>query len=795
MPYLITKLMHIATPLLITCLISTVASAGEQEPVAGIIVDQESQEPLTGAHVLIRNTFTGTNTNRDGAFELEPESFPVTLLVRYVGYETREVDIETPQQDLVIELEPGVVVMDELVVTDEDPALQIMQRVIERKQLWQEDLESWKAETYTRQNLNNDEGIVSITESYSTTWWHHDKGSREVITDQQQTNNLLDEDNFAASSYLPNFYDDEINLSGFDMIGVTHPDALDYYDFEIIEQREMEDHTIYDIKVIPKRRLQPLFEGEVSVHGGEYALLEVRLEPGDAVFFPPPVENMEIRYDQTFSNYGDDFWLPAGIRMSGSFDIGFPGLSIPQINLHQEASILDYEINPTVPDSLYEDEQGIRRDTAAIAQSLRFELDGHYIPLSEQETRAYQEIDTTQTLAEAFEPSGFLTRFLDTSEGGGEFSIGPSSAGSADGSNFSFGPDARYNRVDALYLGITPSLKLESGWYAEGLLGYNFGQDNLAFGGEIGHGFGTYQGAVRYESNTSERLTSDHYGRILTSAGPLFGLDDYFDHYQRDHLELRLSRRFNRFTPGLTYNLEDHSSLDRVTSYSFPGGFAQRGNPAIDDGRLSSVGLNLSAGNRPAPFGVTGNSGLKLSVEHSNKDLLGSDFSFTRAEANIDLRIDTFLQRRMMPNALDLRLRAFTSTGDLPYQRFMGIDGSMTGLTPFGAFKSSPNRQIEGEHGVALFWEHNFRTVPFELPGWQRWAENGLGLILTGGHGRTWIAEETLEELPGNPHFDDQWRHEIGVSVNNVFQTLRLDASYRIDEPGLYFGVSLSRFF
>ena len=778
------------------CLISIGGVSAEgSNIISGKVIDQQTRQPLTGAHVLIKDSYVGTNTNNDGVFELNPESSSVTLVIRYVGYETREVQVDADQTELLIELEPGTVVMDELVVTDEDPALRIMQRVIERKKLWREDLKSWKAETYTRQNLSNDDGIVSITESYSTSWWHHQLGSREVITDQQQTNNLLDEDNFAASSYLPNFYDDEINISGFDMVGVTHPEALDYYDFKIIEQRELEDDTIYEIKVIPKRELQPLFEGEVSVLGSDYALLEVRLEPGDAVFFPPPVENMDIRYEQTFSNYGGDFWLPVGIRMKGAFDIGFPGLSIPQIQLNQEASILDYEINVDVPDSIYEDQRSIRRDTSAIAQSYRFEQDGPYIPLSEQEAQAYEEIDTTQTLTQAFEPSGFLTRFMDTSADGGEFTIGPSSSGGSEGSNFSFGPDIRYNRVDALYLGMTPSVELESGLHAEGLLGYNFGQSKIAFGGEIGYGYGNNEGTIRYESNTSERLSSDHYNRLLTSAGPLFGLNDYFDHYQRDHLEVSLSRSFNHLEPELTYHLERHTSLDRVTSYSFPGGITQRENPPIKEGTLSSVGFNLSAGSKPAPFGVTGNSGLQFNVEHANKNMLGSDFTFTRAEANIDLRIDTFLQRRFMPNALDLRFRGFTSTGDLPYQQFMGMDGSMTGLTPFGAFKSSPNRQIEGEHGAALFWEHNFRTVPFELLGLQGWAENGLGLILTGAHGRTWIADETLEKLPGTPLYEDQWRHEIGLSLNNLFQTVRLDASYRIDEPGFYFGLSLSRFF
>jgi hypothetical protein len=36
---------------------------------------------------------------------------------------------------------------------------------------------------------------------------------------------------------------------------------------------------------------------------------------------------------------------------------------------------------------------------------------------------------------------------------------------------------------------------------------------------------------------------------------------------------------------------------------------------------------------------------------------------------------------------------------------------------------------------------------------------------------------------------------EIGVSLSNIFSLIRLDLAYRLDAPGLYPGISLSRFF
>jgi hypothetical protein len=41
-----------------------------------------------------------------------------------------------------------------------------------------------------------------------------------------QTSNIAEGQNFAGVSYLPNFYDDDIMIAGYRMVGITHPDAL-----------------------------------------------------------------------------------------------------------------------------------------------------------------------------------------------------------------------------------------------------------------------------------------------------------------------------------------------------------------------------------------------------------------------------------------------------------------------------------------------------------------------------------------------------------------------------------------
>src|SRR5690625_3004910 len=135
----------------------------------------------------------------------------------------------------IFPLSPSVTRLEEVVVTDRNPALSIMEKVIERKQEQQARLDTYLAKAYTRQILRNDSSIVTISESSSDLFWSADKGYREVQTARQQTSNLSSGYNFAGVHSIPNLYDDNIEIAGYHIVGVTHPDALSYYDFKLLE--------------------------------------------------------------------------------------------------------------------------------------------------------------------------------------------------------------------------------------------------------------------------------------------------------------------------------------------------------------------------------------------------------------------------------------------------------------------------------------------------------------------------------------------------------------------------------
>ena len=318
------------------------ASTGlAQKTIRGTVTDAETGETLPSTNILIEDTYRGTITNANGAFTLTiPDSLlPANVIVRYIGYQTQNREItanSSTRQDFA--LEPSVTELDEIVVTDEDPAVRIMREVIRRKQ-----------------------------ESVSEVFWDKEDGHREVLKSKRQTANIQEDQNFAGVSYLPNFYDDNIEIAEFEMVGVTHPNALKFYNFKLLGQTSLDDQTVYEIQVTPDRKLQPLFEGTIFILDEVYALLEVDLTPNDVVNFPPPVKSFNLDYEQQFNNYGQDYWLPVDVRIGGDIKISMVGLDFPLIKFSQISRVTNYQVNVPLPDSLYQKDDVFTIDSMAVA--------------------------------------------------------------------------------------------------------------------------------------------------------------------------------------------------------------------------------------------------------------------------------------------------------------------------------------------------------------------------------------------------------------------------------------------
>ena len=791
----------------------------------GDVRDAETSAPLPAATVQVEGTFRGTIANAEGRYELRVDSLPATIVVRYIGYETvrhRVTATSAARQDVA--LRPATLEMDALVVTGES-GTSIMRKVITRKQARRARLRTYGADAYNRFTLSNDTGIVSIAESLTRLFWDEERGTREIVKSRRQTANLKLEQFLPAGLFVTNLYDDDIEVGGYTLVGVTSPDALSHYDFEIEGTRALDGRRVYDLRVRPKSRLKSAFVGTVAVLEGAWALLEADLRPGRAFLFPPPVEALRIAYRQQFSDFGKDVWLPVSFRSHTEVEVALPGLlRVPKITIDQVSRLSNYAVNVPLPDSLYENESYLAVDSAAVQRGTLLsrmpqenalqndtsfaQADGAAVPLSAREETAFASIDSTMTLEKAYAPTGLLVRFLELGgsfndeEGGGvggEVPAGEGGGGPPLDLDYDLIPQVWFNGVDALNAALKVRLRAGEQLALTGLGGYKTGLRTATYGGELSYELGrrtTLRGAYHY--GTEPRYHSRLYGRLFNSLNVLAGGDDYFDYYGSERVSASVSRRFPGQVRVEVGALSERSfPVRRTTSYDvFGTGNEQPPNPPVQSGFLRSAFAEVTIGDEEELWpGLSGQKRLHLAVEHSFPKMLESDFDFTRFTGAFDYAVPTFFRRRLLPNQLDVRLTGGTFIGTLPLQRFGLVEASRRPLTAYGALHTLAARPYEGEQYAVFIWEHNFRTVPFEAVGLYGLAQRGWSLLLHGGHGRTWLAEDRrlppgyVRSAPGGLH------HEFGVALNGILGVLRLDFTARLDRPGFVVGLSTARLF
>ena len=793
-------------------LLAFAVPAPAQGVVSGRVTDAQSGEPLPAATVQIEGTYSGTITNGEGRYELRVTERPATLVIRFIGYETARRMVAAGEAALDVALDPAVLRSPEIVVTDENPAEVIMRRVIEAKGRWQAGLESWRADAYVRQVLGRDTSIVGIVEGVTEAYWRRGDGVREVVRGVRKTDNFLElqPEFFRAADAVLNFYDDEVEFGGYDLMGPTSPDALDFYAFTLDGTRTLDDEIVYDIGLRPKNRLQPGFEGRVSVLGGVYALIDVALRPNASVRFPL-VTAFDLTLAQQFSSFGQDVageavWLPVDFRLDGEGRVGMTGLQFPTMTFRLVARLTDYDVNVAVPDSLFEAETHAVVDSAAIAADTVLDRSGAVVPLEPREAEAFATIDSTDTFAKAYKPSGFLARFVDMED---DEEGATASAGREEGGwslPLDVAPQLWYNRVEAAHLGAEVGLDVGRFADVEGALGYSTGLETLTYDGRVSTTLRlgerdrlTFAAGVRRE--VAPRVPSAAYGRTVNSVAVLVGEPDYFDYYRREGATASVSAYVRRLRARVTaFGLaEQHRAVRQTTGFDLLGrDLVQPINPPIPEGDLRSLGAEVTVGSVGEGIGaaLAGTRGLRVRVEVGG-EALGSDFDFVRTEAVLDWRTPTFLRRRLFPNTLDLRLAGGLSGGDLPLQRHFGIDGTVLGYAPHGVFRSLRNLPVEGDRYAAVAWEHDFRSVPFELLGLEALAVRNVGLSVHGAHGRTWLDGYDPDRFAlwvVRP--SDGWVHELGVSLHGGFVLpVRLDLTYRLDDPGLFFSFGVARLF
>ena len=212
-------------------------------------------------------------------------------------------------------------------------------------------LKTFQCEAYSRITINIDTAIGAITESYLTLYWRANDSLREVVRQKRQTKNLAMGDIVNRIGQVTNFNDDTIITGGFKFIGPTSPDAFSFYDYKLLKTRSMDGMDVYDIEVIPRSRIRPLFRGKISIAERSYAVIDVDFQPNEA-YAIPFLKNVSFHYLQQFRLYENRFWMPVDYRVQGKASVNVVGFSLLKFSFLRSVVMSDYTINPDFADSV-----------------------------------------------------------------------------------------------------------------------------------------------------------------------------------------------------------------------------------------------------------------------------------------------------------------------------------------------------------------------------------------------------------------------------------------------------------
>jgi len=86
------------------------------QQITGTVTDGGNNEPLPGANVIVKGTSTGTTADFDGNYIVDVSEFPATLQFSLLGYETKEVEVNSASQ-VNVTLEESATALNEVVIT------------------------------------------------------------------------------------------------------------------------------------------------------------------------------------------------------------------------------------------------------------------------------------------------------------------------------------------------------------------------------------------------------------------------------------------------------------------------------------------------------------------------------------------------------------------------------------------------------------------------------------------------------------------------------------------------------
>ena len=249
----------------------------------GRITDAGTGEGIPFVSIGVRNQPYGTSSNERGDFLFRIPVLPAEIVFSHISYKRKIIRVEEELQQMMIVMEPGEILMPELVVTEKpvnEMAYLLVERARQRLETFQNRRRYGKA--FYRQISNNDGDYCELYEIFYDTRYSRNGINEWAIQEGRYALKTAGK----ASAYIfnKNFTQLFRILSTLqpptnDLLQPINPEVRSYYDLRINRWIDLEDNKIAVIGFTPRDDVNiPAMEGELYIDGSNYDLLKMEGE-------------------------------------------------------------------------------------------------------------------------------------------------------------------------------------------------------------------------------------------------------------------------------------------------------------------------------------------------------------------------------------------------------------------------------------------------------------------------------------------------------------------------------------
>jgi hypothetical protein len=768
----------------------------------GTVIDSITKEPLQFVSIRIRNSKIGAISSKNGSFSLKLPQGTYSVYASMIGYSgfEKEITVENDTIVLAITLSQKSLSIAAVMVDAEPIGIRIMRRALAKKQEQTKRLKRYNYRLYTKfiasldsltsgySNKTNDTTILAIFESFSRGYFKKSDNFFNEIYQRRQTANIPQQNNVVAFGTNLNIYDDFIDFLGEEIFTPFHPQALEFYNFELEGQYVEDDSTIVNkIIVTPKTGQRRLFTGILYLDDKSNSPLRFEAVPNEAVSLP---FGASLKVKQTFSDFNQQnfsYTLPHALSITSSASAQIFWIIAPRGDINIETVAFDYEVNKAFNDDVFSSRKVESTETADLFDSTYWN-DFIQLPLRSEEELAYNQIRINIEYPDSLVPIGFFEEYLR-----------PINRALAKTGRRPFTDRTdifKFNRVHGLYLGLGLIHQLGENLEVLGKIGYGF-SDNRYYGQTTAVFFPDAKRQIQIGASVYDVLQRrDEPFRVQTaliSTVALFAKNDYGDYYYNRGMEffvqfgagqlqfIRPEYFEHPYSLKLYYKNEDHRTARTNTQFSFFNRNALfRYNPEIADVTQRMIGyeLNLNYNSRRRFSRI----GMQLKGKFSSPEYLASAVDFQQYEGSF------FWKFRSLPLwETTITVHSVFSRGAILPQNYYSLETVASNVAPIGdVYRVMGVKEFYGDRIFAFNVEHNLGEI---VPGILRIpniASFGLEFIASFNAAWTDFGGESIKEVPEllktTTSTNDRWYYEVGLGVNKFLLFLRADVTMRLSQ-------------